>query len=918
MANKSTSTKKAPAKSAPKNAKTPAKSGSSAPAKGGAKNASKEKAPQKKAPRAGIEIFGIVLLALGALCAVWLYSGADDALGRIISGYLFGMHGCFAYAVPVLFVIVGIYLIVGGRKKPARSTLLTGLLAVLFILCALHMWTSKNLTDLKQFGTSGMKFADYVKQFFGQFPEAWLEGVNHHIGGGVLGMLLPTLLYVLGGKLLCWVVIIAGFLISVLLCTGISIKAYTDAFGTKVREKIAEHEQSLTEDYDDEYEAEPARKPWKKDFSTTIDEEPLPARRRPEERKKPNRIPFDELFDVPEEAPAQPARRQPNKPNPFVDPALLPNNGRLDKKSDATLSADEEDELVIPTTPAKKPAKKAPSFSDLAEDLVPDTPKKEPAKPLDKSAKKPVAPAASAPKDADSEEIPLVVPPAPAAPAYEPPSIDCLNKPRETFAKSAENPTAIAHLLEETLASFNISAKVINISVGPVVTRYELQPAPGVRVNRITTLSNDIALALAAPRVRIEAPIPGKAAVGIEVPNKDAATVLLRDIIDSPEFLNAKSPVTMALGKDIAGKIIVADLGKMPHMLIAGSTGSGKSVCINDLIISMIYKSSPQDLQLILVDPKMVELSVFGTLPHLLIPVVTEPKKAASALRWAVNEMTMRYKKFTEVGARELTRYNSLMDDPKNRIPKLVIIIDELADLMMVAPDDVEDSICRIAQLGRAAGIHLIVATQRPSADIITGLIKANIPSRCAFAVSSAIDSRIILDATGAEKLLGRGDMLFHPNGAGKPTRLQCAYVSDEEVERVMSGFKKNDNQFSEDVLNEINDEAKGGAQGGVFGEGKQEDDLLGEAVRVVMENGQASISMIQRRLRVGYARAARLVDMMEQKKYVSPFDGSKPRQVLITQAEFNRVFGGGAPAPEEEPDPIEPEESDFEEDFDA
>ena len=619
-----------------------------------------------------------------------------------------------------------------------------------------------------------------------------------------------------------------------------------------------------------------------------------------------------------EAEPETPVKKRLPKANPPVDYDLLPTSGRITKKSDALLPADpdDEDELLIKPTPKKKQPQKAPSFSELAETLVPEIPKKAAETPVeqpaDKPTKKPV------PSDADeAEDLPLVVPPAPAAPVYEPPSIDCLNKPRETFAKSAENPTAIAHLLEETLQSFNISAKVINISVGPVVTRYELQPAPGVRVNRITTLSNDIALALAAPRVRIEAPIPGKAAVGIEVPNKDAATVLLRDIIDSPEFMNAKSPVTMALGKDIAGKIIVADLGKMPHMLIAGSTGSGKSVCINDLIISMIYKSSPQDLQLILVDPKMVELSVFGTLPHLLIPVVTEPKKAASALRWAVNEMTMRYKKFTEVGARELSRYNSLMEDPKKKIPKLVIIIDELADLMMVAPDDVEDSICRIAQLGRAAGIHLIVATQRPSADIITGLIKANIPSRCAFAVSSAIDSRIILDATGAEKLLGRGDMLFHPNGAGKPTRLQCAYVSDEEVERVMSGFKKTDTKFSEDVLSEINDEAKGGAQGGVFGEGKQEDDLLGEAVRVVMENGQASISMIQRRLRVGYARAARLVDMMEQKKYVSAFDGSKPRQVLITQAEYNRVFGGGTGA-SDEPEPIEPEEADFKEEPEA
>lgn len=905
MANNTTAKKKAPAKSSAKK---------TAASKKTANGSSGRKAPEKRAPRAVVEIFGIILIALGALFAVYLYSGSDDWLGTIISGYLLGMHGCVAYAVPVLFVFVGFYLILGGRKKPARGTLATGLFAFWFVLCALHMWTSKSLYELKPFGTSGWTFPDYFSQFFKQFPIAWVEGVSHHIGGGVLGMILPSLLYVIGGKLLCWVVIVAGFLISVLLCTGISIKAYTDAFGTKVREKIAEREQYDDEDYEDydnydNPDVDQAYRPWKKGFSTKIDEDDTkPTRKNTSSRRKAGQIPFDELFEVPEPEPETPTRKRTGSKT--VSPSefeLLGKGARAEKKPSAVLPEDEEDELLIAPAPVRKPAKKTSPDFDAADSAVRE--------PLNKTAEKPAK--KPAPADQDEEaDLPLVVPPAPEAPAYEPPSIDCLNKPRETFAKSAENPTAIAHLLEETLASFNIAAKVINISVGPVVTRYELQPAPGVRVNRITTLSNDIALALAAPRVRIEAPIPGKAAVGIEVPNKDAATVLLRDIIDSDEFTNAKSPVTMALGKDIAGKIIVADLGKMPHMLIAGSTGSGKSVCINDLIISMIYKSSPQDLQLILVDPKMVELSVFGTLPHLLIPVVTDPKKAASALRWAVNEMTVRYKKFSEVGARDLARFNSLMDDPKKKIPKLVIIIDELADLMMVAPDDVEDSICRIAQLGRAAGIHLIVATQRPSADIITGLIKANIPSRCAFAVSSAIDSRIILDATGAEKLLGRGDMLFHPNGAGKPTRLQCAYVSDEEVERVMSGFKKTDTKFSEDVLSEINDEAKGGAQGGVFGEGKQEDELLGEAVRVVMENGQASISMIQRRLRVGYARAARLVDMMEQKKYVSPFDGSKPRQVLITPAEYNRVFGGGASVSDDVP--VEPDEIDFEEDPEA
>lgn len=479
--------------------------------------------------------------------------------------------------------------------------------------------------------------------------------------------------------------------------------------------------------------------------------------------------------------------------------------------------------------------------------------------------------------------------------AYAPPPLDCLDKPRQTFGKPTDSPRQTGDLLIETLRSFNIEAKLVNISVGPVVTRFELQPAAGVRVNRITSLSNDIALALAAPRVRIEAPIPGKAAVGVEVPNKSAATVLLRDIIDSQEFAAMTSPVSMAMGKDIGGKIVVADLAKMPHMLIAGSTGSGKSVCINDLILSMIFKSAPKDLRLILVDPKQVELSVYAKLPHLLIPVVTDPKKASGALRWTVNEMTLRYKKFSDRGARDLVRYNELQEEEKNRLPRIVVIIDELADLMMVAPDEVEDSICRVAQLGRAAGIHLIVATQRPSADVITGLIKANIPSRAAFAVSSAIDSRIILDTSGAEKLLGRGDCLFHPNGAAKPIRLQAAFVSDEEVERVMNYFNQKspgEPQFDRQIMEDMT--ATGGARGGVFGEGKQEDELLGEAVRIVLDSGQASISMIQRKLRVGYARAARLVDMMEEHGYVSGFDGSKPRKVLIKRAQFEALFGDG------------------------
>lgn len=839
------------------------------------KPSASKKTPKKRSgsERVAIEIFGIVLVAIGALFGVYLYSGSESWLGTVLSSFLLGMTGMFAYVVPVIFILLGFFVILSGRQRRSRGSYATALIALYCIVCIFHLASSSALVSMHQYGTEGYTFSDYTKEFFAQFPAAWRDGVQNHAGGGILGMLLTSFLYVCGGKLLCWIVLIAVLLVCILLLTGISIKAYTDAFGSKVKAKIEEIEANRDVWEEDEPE-QPKKKPWNPEFNRPMDfEEGEPKRSHQREKV----LPFDERFTVPEPEQTKPAKKSAPKPK-SGDPEFMPSTGRLSMISE-------------PMPPADEP---------VAE--VPVRPQKPQAAPV----------AAEKTETVDEPELPLVIPEAESVPMYLPPSIECLNKPRETFAKSTESPAATAKLLEETLANFNISAKVVNISVGPVVTRYELQPAPGVRVSRITALSNDIALSLAAQRVRIEAPIPGKAAVGIEVPNKDTATVLLRDIIESDEFDRAKSPVTMALGKDIAGKTVVADLGKMPHMLIAGSTGSGKSVCINDLIISMIYKSSPKDLQLILIDPKMVELSVFGTLPHLLIPVVTEPKKAASALRWATNEMTVRYQKFTEVGARDLARYNSVTEDPKKQLPKLVIIIDELADLMMVAPDDVEDSICRIAQLGRAAGIHLIVATQRPSADIITGLIKANIPSRCAFAVSSAIDSRIILDATGAEKLLGRGDMLFHPNGAGKPTRLQCAFVSDEEVERVMSHFKTEEKAFDHSVVQAINDEAKGGAQGGVFGEGKQEDELLGEAVRIVIENGQASISMIQRRLRVGYARAARLVDMMEQNKYVSGFDGSKPRQVLITQADYNRIFGGGM---DPEPDPIDFDEPPFEED---
>lgn len=441
-----------------------------------------------------------------------------------------------------------------------------------------------------------------------------------------------------------------------------------------------------------------------------------------------------------------------------------------------------------------------------------------------------------------------------------------------------------AKILEDTLQSFGVEAKVVQVSRGPAVTRYELHPSPGVKVSRIVNLSDDLALNLAAPTVRIEAPIPGKAAVGIEVPNKDVVAVTLREVIESNEFKEFKPNLAFALGKDISGKCIVSDLSKMPHLLIAGATGSGKSVCINTLITSLIYKSSPNDVKMLMIDPKVVELSVYNGIPHLLIPVVTDPKKAASALYWAVNEMTQRYKLFADNNVRNLESYNKLMDtiSPEQKMPQIVIIIDELADLMMVAANDVEDAVCRLAQMARAAGMHLVIATQRPSVDVITGVIKANIPSRISFAVSSQIDSRTILDMSGAEKLLGKGDMLFMPIGESKPIRIQGAFISEKEVESVVDFLKSEATvNYNSEIIEEIENKVE------VSSGSDEVDELLPEAIKIAVDFGQASASMLQRRLRVGFNRASRLIEEMELRGIVGPQDGSKPRQVLITKDEY-------------------------------
>ncbi len=546
-------------------------------------------------------------------------------------------------------------------------------------------------------------------------------------------------------------------------------------------------------------------------------------------------------------------------------------------------------------------------------DLGPAAPKAEkkqdglfehPAPDVEQLIKKAVAPRAEAAKPAiDPSGQVLLSPGAPGQNAYRYPPLDLFE--RGSAARGGADEAELkrnADLLVNTLASFGVQTKLMDISRGPSVTRYELQPAAGVKISRITGLADDIALNLAAAGVRIEAPIPGKAAVGIEVPNKHASAVDMHSILSSNEFKNSKSPIVIPLGKDIAGSVQVADLTKMPHLLIAGSTGSGKSVCINAIIISIVYRCSPEDVKMILIDPKVVELSDYNGIPHLLMPVVTEPRKASGALGSAVAEMERRYQLFAQNNVRDIKSYNKLAADSAEleHLPYIAIVIDELADLMMVAGKEVEDYICRIAQKARAAGMHLIVATQRPSVDVITGLIKANIPSRIAFAVSSQIDSRTILDGAGAEKLLGMGDMLFMPVGANKPVRIQGTYVKDGEITAVID-YVKQDNaaQYDENMISDMEKYASApSGKGTAAGDGEDSDahdPMLQAAIETVIEANMASTSLLQRKLKLGYARAARIMDTMEELHVIGPYEGSKPRAVLISRQQFIEMFTNGS-----------------------
>ena len=572
-----------------------------------------------------------------------------------------------------------------------------------------------------------------------------------------------------------------------------------------------------------------------------------------------------------------------------------------------TLTGKSPDMKEIAPEPAKEPVpepEESPSFVINRAEPAPDVEEaepfaEEPYEPVRESKKKSGAMAA-----AEMERVAAAVAADEAKPkkAYHFPPMNLLKRGNKTSGESDAHLRETAMKLQQILQNFGVSVTVTNVSCGPAVTRYELQPEMGVKVSKIVGLTDDIKLNLAAADIRIEAPIPGKAAVGIEVPNKENSAVMLRDLLQTAEFKNSQSKISFAAGKDIAGKVVVADIAKMPHLLIAGATGSGKSVCINTLIMSILYKASPEEVKLIMIDPKVVELSVYNGIPHLMIPVVTDPKKAAGALNWAVAEMMRRYQAFAEQNVRDMKGYNekaasspSIDGEELKIMPQIVIIVDELADLMMVAPGDVEEAICRLAQLARAAGIHLVVATQRPSVNVITGLIKANMPSRIAFSVSSGVDSRTIIDMNGAEKLLGKGDMLFYPSGYQKPARVQGAFVTDKEVQSVVEYLKNHngDADYDNEIVQHVNTSEIGTGQGlGAGSEENERDMYFTEAGRLIIDKDKASIGMLQRTFKIGFNRAARIMDQLCEAGVVGGEEGTKPRKVLMSKEEFEQYMG--------------------------
>ena len=811
--------------------------------------------PPPPAPTYGREIAGGVCLLL-ALCAVVSYFQEEALFITFFGGLLKGLLGYGYWLSAPALLLTGLLLLT-HRDRPATLRSVCTLLVPVLTGCGLHLLLCARSYEP---GLTGLR-------------ELWLSGRSLQSGGALSGGLAVGFSAVFG-KVLSLILFLLMLLVALCLALHFSPK---DAVRRAQERREAERE-------DIPEEAPPVR------------EKERPAEKRPRRRAAID-IPLDD----------EPPAKQP-QPRP-EGPAFAPKEKKpfFSRKSSTVRTPDQ----VLRGEPAEEAAPVAPAAPVTSPPAASAAPAPV-AKP--REAAKPAVTAEEV-QDA-TEEVTAAVEQELAQPeeAYQYPPITLLDEnTADNYTEVGAELRSNSQRLAQTLQSFGVDARPGAVVHGPSVTRYEFTLEQGVKLSKITNLADDIALALGASGVRI-APIPNKiSVVGIEVPNRAVTPVRIRDVVESRTFTEHKSPVAFAVGKDIGGSCIVGDIGKLPHVLIAGTTGSGKSVCTNSLIVSILYKSTPEEVRFIMVDPKMVELAPYNGIPHLLIPVVTDPKKAAGALQWAVFEMMKRYKLFSEHGVKDLAGYNALarQDEELKTMPTVVVVIDELADLMLVAAKEVEESICRVAQMGRAAGMHLVIATQRPSSDVITGLMKANIPSRIAFAVASSLESRIILDTTGAEKLVGKGDMLYAPLGAGKPTRVQGCFITPEEIERVVDFVKTTgEAEYSREVMDKIEQAVKekekggGGKTSAEPAEAQEDgDELLPAAVEVVLETGQASVSMLQRRLKLGYSRAARLVDQMEERGIVGPFEGSKPRQLLIDKAKWQELQMSKQPQPEPEID---------------
>ncbi len=893
MANDANNKNKSPKPAAKKPAQTNAakKPAASKPQQKSNKSAKAQQAELMQRNSARRQIISSVLFALALLllCVTIVPSGVEPGESNLWQGLkdvFFGIFGVCAFIVPFAMLYTA-YVLAKDRAVRSIALRVVGIVSVAICLSSIIYVASNPEAYLKN-----TDFSFQVKQ-------AWEQGISN---GGFTGVVFGCLITKLFGKAGGLITVIILLFAMGLILTGTTVPTLIRFIVMPIKSIIEFAQQRFIQSHNEESERKSAA--TAKNQSAAKSNSVRGEYRRPQPKKTLNERradndffaddfdPFpqkpDDIIEPIDSRPAEPAVVPVFNPVPTginLDIDIQPNDESEVNEFVKFISDNEDaDENIVPIEFAPAPTLDNERTAREVVELI------------DKAGKQ--ADSAAQQTFEDAQEEPGNEPEIKRA--YVMPDVECLAQAQSSGDSDVkEELTANAQKLVETLRSFNIETKIVDIARGPSVTRYEIQPAPGIKISRIAGLADDIAMNLAASGVRIEAPIPNKAAVGIEIPNRTRLTVTLREIVDSPQFKVAKSKLNVALGKDISGNVTCTDLAKMPHLLIAGTTGSGKSVCLNAMIVSILFNSTPDEVKLIMIDPKQVEFTVYQGIPHLMVPVVSDPRKAAGALAWAVSEMLKRYKMFSEKGVRDIGGYNKLAakDPEMQKMFQIVIFIDELSDLMMVAQNEVEDSICRLAQMARAAGMHLVIATQRPSVNVITGIIKANIPSRIALFVSSQVDSRTIIDTAGAEKLLGNGDMLFSPVGVSKPVRLQGCYVSEEEVERVVDFIKtQGECEYDSSVMEEIERQAvlekkKGdGLPDPDSSPDSAADEETMRAIEVVVENQLASTTLLQRKLKIGYAKAARIMDELEEKGIIGPFEGSKPRKVLMSKQRLNEM----------------------------